>query len=174
MIFENQQIPVSELPHAEEVVYQPLAPNALKARYWSNGIVVTAGALLGLFIFPPLLPGLWWLGVLIVFATGGSVLAGLFWLTRRRFEREGYALRAHDIIHRRGYFWQTQTTVPFTRVQHVEIAQGPIAKRFGISTIRVFTAGGSNSDLNIAGIEPGEAARIKAFIVRKTETDDAT
>lgn len=173
MIFENQQVPVTDLPHVEEVEFRSLAPNALKARYWGNWLVVICFSLVGLSILPPVFSGLWWLGILIMLVAGGLVLAAGRWLVRKRFESEGYALRTHDIIHRYGYFWRTQTTVPFSRVQHVEIAQGPIAKRFGISTIRVFTAGGSNSDLNISGIELEEAHRIKSFIVRKTEVDDA-
>ena len=171
MIFENQQVPVSELPHVEEVVYHPLAPNALKARYWANGLIVACFFLLGMSILPPVFSRLWWLGILIILAASAGLFAGSRWLIRKRFDWEGYALRTHDIIHRHGYFWRIQTIVPYTRVQHVEIAQGPIAKRFGISTIRVFTAGGSNSDLNISGIQPEEAHRIKSFIVRKTEGD---
>ncbi|MDV7401218.1 PH domain-containing protein, partial [Arthrospira platensis SPKY1] len=96
------------------------------------------------------------------------------WFIRKRFEAEGYALREHDIIHQHGYWWKTQTTAPFARVQHVEIAQGPIAKQFGLSTLRVFTAGGGSSDLGISGIALEEAHRIKSFIVGKAGVDDAT
>jgi uncharacterized protein len=173
MIFKNQQVPVSELPHVEEVVFQSLAPNTLKARYWAAGIVIGCVSLLGLGILPPVFSHLWWLGILIILVAGGLALAGTTWLIRKRFEGEGYALRDYDIIHRHGYFWRIQTTVPFSRVQHVEIGQGPIEKRFGISTIRVFTAGGSNSDLSISGIDPEEAHRIKSFIVHQAGTDDA-
>lgn len=171
MIFENQQVPVSELPHVEEVSFHPLAPNALKARLLSSGLISGGFALLGMSILPPVFSGLWWLGVLIVLVATVLFFLGSRWLARKRFEWEGYALRSHDIIHRHGYFWRIQTTVPYARVQHVEIGQGPIAKRFGISTIRVFTAGGSNSDLNISGIIPEEANRIKSYIIHKTEVD---
>lgn len=172
MIFENQQIPVSGLPQVEEVTFQPLATNALQVRYWANGIFISLLFLLAISVLPPIFSNWWWLWMLIIFAVGSTLFVFFRWLIRRQFEVEGYALRQHDIIHQHGYWWQSQTTIPFTRVQHVEIAQGPIAKQFGLSTIRVFTAGGSSSDLNISGIELEEAHRIKSYIVRKAEADE--
>lgn len=171
MIFENQEIPVSSLPHVEDISFQPLAPAGLKARYWSNVLTSAVFFVLALMILPPLFSAWWWLSLIILTAAMAAWLLFSSWVIRKRFERESYALRTHDIIHQHGYWWHSQTTVPFTRVQHVEIAQGPVEKRFGVSTLRVFTAGGSSSDLSISGIEPEEANRIKSFIVQKAGVD---
>lgn len=173
MIFENQEIPVSSLPHAGEVTLQRLPPEALKVRYLGNAIWIGILALLAFIFLMPLLPGGQKLWMIAVF-TG---IAALAFATRRvirmRFEKEGFALRAHDIIHQRGHWWMTNTAVPFARVQHVEIAQGPIAKRFGLCTLRVFTAGGGSGDLSIDGIALEDAHRIKAFITEKAGADEA-
>lgn len=173
MIFINQQVPVSDLPQVEEVSFQPLAPTALKVRYWANGILLSIVFLLLLSILPPVFSAWWWLWLLLICGAGAGLAFFFRWLIRKQYEVEGYALRQHDIIHRHGYWWRSQITVPYARVQHVEIAQGPIAKQFGLSTIRIFTAGGSSSDLNISGVELQEAHRIKSFIVHKAEMDDA-
>ena len=173
MIFENQEIQVSSLPHASEATLQRLPPEALKVRYTGNAIWVGMLALLALFTLMPLLPGGQKLWLVAVF----SGIAALAFATRRlirmRFEREGFALRAYDIIHQRGYWWMTNTAVPFARVQHVEIEQGPVAKRFGLCTLRIYTAGGGSGDLSIAGIALEDAHRIKAFITEKAGTDEA-
>jgi uncharacterized protein len=168
MIFENQQIPVSELPHVEEIDFHPLHPAALKMRYWSNALTFALGFPAAMLFLPALwAPALWLIPLLTVIGFPFSI-----WVARRQFEREGYALRAHDIAHRQGVWWTEQTTVPFSRVQHVEISQGPIAKFFGLGALQVFTAGGSGGDLYISGIAMEEAQRLKAFIVSKTGSDD--
>lgn len=169
MIFENQQIPVSELPQVEALDFHPLHPAALKMRYWSKGVGFAMVFPLALLFLPPLwAPALWLVPLFTVIAFPFSM-----WVARKQFEREGYALRAHDIAHREGVWWTEQTTVPFSRVQHVEISQGPIAKYFGLGALQVFTAGGSGGDLYISGIAMEEAQRLKAFIVSKTGSDDA-
>lgn len=89
------------------------------------------------------------------------ILAGM------QYERAGYAIRSHDVVHKHGVWWRTVTTIPFNRMQHCEISQGPIQNLFGLATLRVFTAGGSSSDLSIEGLEHDEARKVKDFIAGK-------
>jgi membrane protein YdbS with pleckstrin-like domain len=173
MIFENQEIPVSSLPHAGEATLQRLPAEALTVRNLGNAIWTGVFALSSLIFLMPLLPEGQKLWMIAVFAGIAALAFATRRLIRLRFEREGFALRAHDIIHQRGYWWMTNTAVPFARVQHVEIAQGPVAKRFGLCTLRVYTAGGGSGDLSIAGIALEDAHRIKAFITEKAGADEA-
>lgn len=173
MIFENQEIPVSSLPHAGEASLQRLPPEALKVRYMGNAAWIGVLAFLALVFLMPLLPEGQKLWMIAVFAGIAALVFPTRWLIRMRFENEGFALRAHDIIHQRGYWWMTHTAAPFARVQHVEIAQGPIAKRFGLCTLRIFTAGGGSGDLSISGIKLEDAHRIKAFITEKAGADES-
>lgn len=76
----------------------------------------------------------------------------------------GYILREHDITYRHGWILQYQLTVPFNRIQHTEINHGPIDRFFNLCELEIFTAGGASSDLNISGLDPEDAARIKEFI----------
>jgi membrane protein YdbS with pleckstrin-like domain len=59
------------------------------------------------------------------------------------------------------------TTVPFSRIQHVEIDEKPISRLFGLSSLSVYTAGDSSNDLDVTGIKNEEALRIKEFISSK-------
>lgn len=61
-------------------------------------------------------------------------------------------------------FLKKITTVPFSRIQHVEIDEGPISRLFKLSTLSVFTAGDRSDDLKVKGISKVEAMRIKDFI----------
>lgn len=78
-----------------------------------------------------------------------------------------YAVRYKDISYKSGLFFRTLTTVPFSRIQHVEIDEGPISRVFKLASISVYTAGDSSDDLIIKGIKREKALQIKEFISTK-------
>ena len=83
------------------------------------------------------------------------------------FSRRGYALRERDLTYRKGWIFFSTTTLPFNRIQHTEVSQGPIEKKFDLCTLKIFTAGGSTSDLSIPGLEEEEAQQLRDFISKK-------
>ena len=80
------------------------------------------------------------------------------------FSRRKYALREKDISYSSGILVEKLTTVPFARVQHLEVDQKPISRLFKLASIQIFTAGESNDDLKINGIPKKEALKIKEYI----------
>lgn len=53
--------------------------------------------------------------------------------------------------------WHKAVLIPLHRVQHVTISQGPLQKRFGLATLKVYTAGGLDAEATLADIEYGVA-----------------
>ena len=47
-----------------------------------------------------------------------------------------------DLLH--GVFIKTRTLIPMVRVQHVDTEQGPLLRRFGLSSVTISTAAGSH------------------------------
>lgn len=80
------------------------------------------------------------------------------------FSRRKYVLRDKDVTYKSGVLIKTITTVPFTRIQHVEINESPLSRIFNLASLNVFTAGDSSNDLVIKGIKKEEALKIKEFI----------
>lgn len=83
------------------------------------------------------------------------------------FPLRKYALREKDISYKAGLLVKKMTTVPFSRIQHVEIDEKPISRIFGLSSLSVYTAGDSSDDLEIKGIKKETAIQIKEFISSK-------
>jgi len=101
------------------------------------------------------------------------ILIGLYlFFLIKGFKHKAYALRQHDILYKRGYIWRSQTVIPFNRVQHCEVDQGPLERLFDISSLKVFTAGGSSSDLSIPGLRLETAQSLKDLIMRKIPSDE--
>ncbi len=83
------------------------------------------------------------------------------------FPKKGYLLREHDLSYRSGLLFYKLTSIPFNRIQHVEVSQNMVEKSFGLSRVKVFTAGGSVSDLSIPGLLPDKAHQIESFLLSK-------
>src|SRR5918992_3643276 len=81
------------------------------------------------------------LPVLAVLALAGvvvGVVPGLRW------RRGRYEIRPDEVDLQRGIFWISRTLVPLARIQHVDTRQGPLQRRFGLSTVVFYTAAGPN------------------------------
>lgn len=85
------------------------------------------------------------------------------------FKKRKYAIREKDVSYKKGIFFRSLTTVPFNRIQHVEIDEGPISRFFGLVSLSVFTAGDSSDDLKISGLKKEQAEQIKEFISNKID-----
>lgn len=172
MRFENPQIDTLDLPSVDKIEFQRLPLQALKLRTAGWCIIQGILLLIGLsvyFLGEPFKKTWPWI---LIFGVWALQAVYFFWMVRKRFHQEGYALREKDIIHTKGYWVRTELTVPYNRVQHVEIEQGPLARALGLGSISVYTSGDNGGDLSISGIEYPEAERIKQFIAQKVGQDE--
>jgi membrane protein YdbS with pleckstrin-like domain len=78
---------------------------------------------------------------LAVLALAG-VVVGL--VPKLRWRRWRYEIRPDEVDLQRGIFWISRTLVPLARIQHVDTRQGPLQRRFGLSTVVLYTAAGPN------------------------------
>jgi len=92
------------------------------------------------------------------------LLLGYFYIG---FSRRKYALREKDVSYKSGVLIKSLTTVPFNRIQHIEIDEGFFSRAFKLAAVNIFTAGAAGKDLSIKGISRTEALKIKAFITDK-------
>ena len=65
--------------------------------------------------------------------------------TRYRLDRDGLQIA-------RGVYWRSVTLVPRTRVQHTDVSQGPIERRYGLGTLIVYTAGTNYARVALPGL----------------------
>ena len=82
-----------------------------------------------------ILPGL---AVLVLAVFSVFVVPGVRW---RRWR---YEIRPDEVDLQRGVWWVSRTLVPLARIQHVDTRQGPLQRRYGLSTVVFHTAAGAN------------------------------
>lgn len=102
-------------------------------------------------------------GALLVLAPLMALLAVTL-APRRIWARLGYALEPALLRVVRGWMFHTDTLVPLVRVQHLDIARGPLDKAFGTATLVVHTAGTHNSIVSLPGLSPERAGELAGVI----------
>lgn len=158
--FQNEQLDIATLPTVEDVSFDKLSPKLLIRKNISTSIsfaVFLAISFMIYYLFPEFFGGYFPLvlvGILMIFLW--NYFSNWQWQ-----KRSGYALRERDVIFKRGFILEKTTVIPFNRIQHVSTQRGVLDKMLGISTLEVFTAGGSGSDISIPGLTPALAASLK-------------
>ena len=84
--------------------------------------------------------------------------------------RLAYQLREHDLSLRSGVITHRVESLPFSRVQHVNVHRGPIERSLGLATLQVSTAG---PDISIPGLTRTDAERIKLLVTERADVADA-
>lgn len=112
-----------------------------------------------------LTPGVVTVAALVLF----TLLALL--LPARRYRSWGYRLDEDELHVRHGLWTREHTVVPFGRVQHIDVAQGPLERQFGVGTLVLHTAGTRNSAVALPGLAFDEAGRIRDLIRAKIRQD---
>ncbi|MDX1570149.1 MAG: PH domain-containing protein [Xanthomonadales bacterium] len=165
MSFSNLIVDPDEIPRAADVDFKALAP-AYPREVLVNGLLVVVP-----FVIASLVPGIIvvkpaalkaWLFLLPLLPLGLGLI--LLFLSVKRARLAGYALREHDIVFRKGLFFRKTVVLPFNRVQHAEVSVGPLQRRFGLASLKLFTAGGSSVDLQIDGFTREQAEKLRDHI----------
>jgi membrane protein YdbS with pleckstrin-like domain len=87
--------------------------------------------------------------------SGTVMLIGLLLLIfvpQRRYNARGYNMSADRLRVVRGVLWHSDTVVPFGRVQHIDVHQGPVERFFGLATLTLHTAGNHNASVQLPGL----------------------
>jgi uncharacterized protein len=76
----------------------------------------------------------------------------LIFVPMRRYNARGYQMSADRLRVVRGILWHYDSVVPFGRVQHIDLHQGPIERFFGIARLTLHTAGTHNASVTLPGL----------------------
>lgn len=81
------------------------------------------------------------------------------------YRHASYRVDTDGIEIRGGVWWRRVASVPRTRIQHTDVSQGPVERRFGLATLHIFTAGTEHSEVTLAGLAHGTATAIRDHLI---------
>ncbi|MEE1619121.1 PH domain-containing protein [Brachybacterium sp. J153] len=143
----------------------PVSEKLIPARYlggipgYAFGLLLFAGAIVG-----AVLTSWWWIGALGALPLIVVVQGLLF--TPRRVRALGYRVGEEDLTVVSGILFRTVETVPFGRVQSVNIGEGPVERRYGLATITLGTAH-KDSAITLPGLPREEAERLRTLLTAR-------
>ena len=88
------------------------------------------------------------------------------------YRHESYRVDDLGIEIRRGVVWRREISVPRSRVQHIDVSQGPLERRFGLGSLSIYTAGTDYAMVSLRGLTHARALLIRDHL-RPRETQDA-
>lgn len=151
--------------------WQPLPPRALNLFVIANLMGFGLPALVALIPIGVMMPSRS-LGL----AAGLAVLlvAPAFgvWLARKQYRYTRWKLDADGFALRRGNLWRSETRVPASRVQHLDLKHGPLERRYRLATLVVHTAGTRDSAVSVTGLDEDDAARLRDRLALQIDDDD--
>jgi uncharacterized protein len=88
-------------------------------------------------------------------------LAFVAWLPRRRWRAWAYREGDDELDIRHGRLVRVRTVVPFARVQHIDVSEGPVERNLGLATLILHTAGTRAAAVPLPGLTRDEADEMR-------------
>lgn len=82
----------------------------------------------------------------------------------KRYRSRGFHMSDDRLRVVKGVMFHADTVVPFTRVQHLDVEQGPLERIFGIARLILHTAGTHNSSVTLPGLPHADAVAMREEI----------
>lgn len=166
----SQPVPAQPVPEPQWV---PAASRYLTVRFVHTlsalALPILAGVALycaGAFFGGPEVLRIVGLAVIAVFG-----LWGLWWIltTPRRTRALGYALESNHLMARRGIVFRSMSSMPYGRIQYVDVDSGPLERMCGVARLTVRTAGTTTGTMVLFGIPLNAAEELRADLVRRAD-----
>ncbi len=125
----------------------------------------------GLMLFGGLGPA-----TLLLLGAGAAAYAALaawslYW-PGVRYRHASYRVAERGLWIRRGVLWRSEISVPKSRVQHTDVSQGPLQRRFDLATLVLHTAGTQHAAVPLGGLSHAAALAIRDYLI-EGGADDA-
>lgn len=85
------------------------------------------------------------------------------------YRHTSYRVDEQGIEIRKGVYWRIVVNVPKSRVQHIDVSQGPVERKYGLGTLVIYTAGTDHAKVELEGLEHGRALSIREHLLPRPE-----
>lgn len=87
------------------------------------------------------------------------------------YKRFSYAMNQYGLYINQGVVWQRKIVVPRNRVQHTDVIQGPLERKFKLAELVVHTAGTRNASVKLPGILHTDAEALRESLTFEESND---
>jgi membrane protein YdbS with pleckstrin-like domain len=109
-----------------------------------------------------------WIGWTLLLA---AVAAYVWKYPPARHRHLRYRIDDVGITIRDGVFWRTWSALPRVRIQHTDVSQGPLQRRYGVAELKLYTAGSRFTRIDLPGLEHAVALALRDELQRHANDD---
>jgi len=148
--------------------WRPLHPSIV--RVWRAGAVLVAVPVLAVLLAVAVIAGHpAWCVILALAAVWFAWMVSA--RVARRYRAWSYRFGPESLELRRGVWWHVATSVPYHRIQQVDVNEGPIQRHYGMVELRLRTAS-AGTDCSLPGVPQADADELRAWLAARAERDD--
>ncbi|HKE96190.1 MAG TPA: PH domain-containing protein [Povalibacter sp.] len=107
-----------------------------------------------------------WAALAVVLALCGSALG--WWWPSAYYRRLRYRIDDTGIVIERGVLWRSHIALPRVRIQHTDVSQGPLQRRYGIGTLKLYTAGSRHTMIELPGLSHPAALALRDSLLAES------
>lgn len=96
----------------------------------------------------------------------------VFWLPPRQYATRSYRLGERVLELRKGIFWKTSVMIPLSRLQHVDLNQGPLERKWGLAVLEIHTAGTSNATHRLEGLDYDTGKALREELIKAADLEE--
>ena len=117
------------------------------------------------------LPKTTWLPALTGAIAAVLVVWGIWWmaLLPRRTRALGYSLRPNHLMARQGVLFRHVTSIPYGRIQYVDVDSGPLERAHHLVRLTIRTAGVTASKVTLYGIPTECGQQLRELLIRRAD-----
>lgn len=94
------------------------------------------------------------------------------WLIRRQVSAMTYLELSEDLVIRKGRLFRQVSSIPYGRLQYVDLQSGPLERKYGMATLQIFTASPSTS-ATLPGLPVEVAEQMRGRLMQRGEAQRA-
>ncbi len=100
-------------------------------------------------------------------------IAWVMWYPARAYRAWSWRIDGRVLETRSGIWFRHTRLLPLSRLQHIDLESGPLARRFGLASLILHTAGTQNASLTIPGLDAAYAEQLRNWLVELGGNDVA-
>ncbi|KRE62589.1 PH domain-containing protein [Nostocoides sp. Soil756] len=147
--------------------WRPVSPALVTVRLVVLAVVLVPLLLVCVGLALLLTPWVW-------LGAGVLVLVGAWaaWVVRRQVSAISWVELDDEIVIRKGRLFRSLVSVPYGRLQYVDIQSGPLARAFGLASCEIHTAS-PESGGSLPGLPTAEAEALRTRLAARGEAQRA-
>ncbi|WP_299447798.1 PH domain-containing protein [uncultured Phycicoccus sp.] len=153
--------------HGGPLPWRPVSPALATVRLIVLGVFLVV-PLLASVVVAALVSPFVWLGTAALLALG----AWGAWIIRRQVSAISWVELDEEIVIRKGRLFRSLVSVPYGRLQYVDIQSGPLVRAFGLATCEIHTAS-PESGGSLPGLPTAEAEALRTRLAARGEAQRA-